>query len=74
MKVISMKLGTNVRHYQRMCRDQERTVMSLSIGTPKIIIFPFGTNGKLSILGVPIVKHIRVNQHFYGACVRHGTI
>ena len=36
------------------------TVMCLSIGTPKIINFPFGTNGKLSILGVPIFKHIRV--------------
>ena len=36
------------------------TVMCLSIGTPKIINFPFGTNGKLIILGVPIFKHIRV--------------
>ena len=34
--------------------------MCLSIGTPKIVNFPFGTNGKLSILGVPIFKHIRV--------------
>ena len=23
--------------------------------------FPFGTNGKVTILGVPILKHIRVN-------------
>ena len=36
------------------------TVICLNIGTPKIINFPFGTNGKLSILGVPIFKHIRV--------------
>ena len=36
------------------------TVMCLSIGTSKIINFPFGTNGKLSFLGVPIFKHIRV--------------
>ena len=35
--------------------------MCLSIGTPKIINFPFVPNGKLSILGVPIfIKHIRV--------------
>ena len=25
-----------------------------------MINFPFGTNGKLSILGVPILKHITV--------------
>ena len=23
MKVISMELGTNIRHYQRMCRDED---------------------------------------------------
>ena len=34
--------------------------MCLSIVTPKVINFPFGTNGKLSILGVPIFKLIRV--------------
>ena len=38
--------------------------MCLSIGTPKILNFPFGTNGKLSILGVPIFKHIRVVMNF----------
>ena len=36
------------------------TVMCLNFGTPKIINFPFGTNGKLIILGVPIMKHIMV--------------
>ena len=36
--------------------------MCLSIGTPKIVNFPFGTNGKLTILGVPIFKDIRVLQ------------
>ena len=34
--------------------------MCLSIGTHKIINFPFDTNGKLSILDVPIFKHIVV--------------
>ena len=29
------------------------------IGTPKTINFPFGTNGKLMVLGVPILKHFR---------------
>ena len=26
-----------------------------------MINFPFGTNGKLMVLGVPIFKHFRVN-------------
>ena len=29
-------------------------------GTTKTINFPFGTNGKLMVLGVPILKHFRV--------------
>ena len=35
--------------------------MCLNTGTPKIINFPFGTNGKLMVLGVPIFKHFRVS-------------
>ena len=34
--------------------------MCLNIGTHKTIDFPFGTNGKLMVLGVPILEHIRV--------------
>ena len=34
--------------------------MYLNIGTPTTIDFPFGTNGKLMVLGVPILKHFRV--------------
>ena len=30
-------------------------VMCLNIGTHKTINFPFGTNGKLMVLGVPIL-------------------
>ena len=33
----------------------------LNFGTPEIMNFPFGTNGKLMALGVPILKHIRVD-------------
>ena len=33
-------------------------VWVLSIGTPEIINFPFGTNEKLMVLGVLIFKHI----------------
>ena len=32
-------------------------MMCLNIGAPKSINFPFGTNGKLMLLGVPILKH-----------------
>ena len=34
------------------------TLKCLSIGTPKIINFPFVSNGNLMILGVPIFKQI----------------
>ena len=38
-----------------------RVIMfELHIGTPKTINFPFGTNGKLMILCVPVFKNIRV--------------
>ena len=37
-------------------------VICLNCGTPKTISFPFGTNGKLIILGVPILKHNTVYQ------------
>ena len=30
------------------------------IGTPNNHHFPFGTNGKVVVLGVPILKHFRV--------------
>ena len=33
------------------------------MGHIKIINFPFGTNGKLMVLGVPIFKHFRVLYH-----------
>ena len=44
------------------------TLKCLNIGTPKSINFPFGTNGKLIDLGVPILlTHIRVEgvRHRY---------
>ena len=34
--------------------------MCLNTGTPKNIDFSFETNGKLTALGVPILKHFRV--------------
>ena len=35
------------------------TIMYLNIGTPKTINFPFGTNGKLMVLGVPTLSTLR---------------
>ena len=35
-------------------------IMYLNIGTPNKHHFPFGTNGKVVVLGVPILKHFRV--------------
>ena len=34
--------------------------MCLNIGTHKIVNFPFETNGTVMVLGVPILKHLRV--------------
>ena len=36
--------------------------MCLNIGTTKTINFPFGTNGKLMVLVVPISKHFMVKM------------
>ena len=49
------------------------SVIGLNIGKPKTINFSFETNGKLLVLGIPILKHILKNfldrakffQHFY---------
>ena len=60
--------------------------MCSNIGTPYNHHFPFGTNGKVVVLGVPILKHFRV-MHLsidfifervmaldVSALVRHGTM
>ena len=38
--------------------------MCLNIGTPNNYHFPFSTNGKLVVLGAPILKHFRVLRNF----------
>ena len=35
-------------------------IMYLNIGIPNNHHFPFGTNGKVVVLGVPILKHFTV--------------
>ena len=34
--------------------------LGVYIGIPNTFNFPFGTNGKLRVLGAPALKHIRV--------------
>ena len=38
--------------------------MCLNIGTPNNHHFPFGTNEKVVVLGVPILRHFRVYMVF----------
>ena len=39
--------------------------MYLNIGTPNNHHFPFGTNGKVVVLGVPILKHFTVHAYVF---------
>ena len=39
--------------------------MCLNTGTPKNINFSLETNGKLMALGVPILKHFRVDSYSF---------
>ena len=47
----------------------ELTLLCLDIGTAKAVNFPFGTNGKLMVLGVPILSTLGCAMmemyHFY---------
>ena len=40
-------------------------IMYSNIGTPNYHHFPFGTNGKIVVLGVLILKHCRVSYLIY---------
>ena len=42
---------------------QPNYILYLNIGTPTNHHFPFGTNGKVVVLGVPILKHFRVGHN-----------
>ena len=53
--------------------------MCLNIGSLNNHHFPFGTNGKVVVLGVPILKHFRVLCHkmvadIMGLCVYSKTM
>ena len=47
--------------------------MCLNTGTPKIINFPFETNGKLMILCISIFKRIRVYFLIYSILSHNGA-
>ena len=47
------------------------TLMHFSIGTPKTINFPFGTNGKLMVLSVPILKDTFFSLYEKGGLHNH---
>ena len=40
-------------------------------GTAKTINFPFGTNGKLMVLGVPKLKHLKVYKKLLKNTLAH---
>ena len=48
--------------------------MCLSIGTPKIINFPFVPNGKFIVLGVPKSRHITLIHKYASGWVHLKTI
>ena len=51
--VLNVKLI--ILRYPKIWAHYSLIIMCSNIGTPKTINFPFGTNGKLMILGVPIL-------------------
>ena len=51
------------------CSNGKNTLKCLNIGTPKTINFPFGTNGKLILLGVPILQHFSIQILFLDSLV-----
>ena len=45
-------------------------IMCSNIGTPNNHHFPSGTNGKVMLLGVPILKHFRVSAQLATALLK----
>ena len=57
---ICTKCKINYFRFPKIWAQCSQIIMCSNIGTPKIINFPFGTNGKLMVLGVPVFKPFRV--------------
>ena len=49
-------------------------IMCLNIGTLNNHHFPFGTNGKVVVLGVPILKHFRIILYSYGVLTQSSHV
>ena len=72
--MINFSFGTNGKFIIFRCPKiweyYSLIMMCLNTGTPKNHHFPSGTNGKVMVLGVPILKHFRVIGvcyfHFFG--------
>ena len=50
-------------HYTFHWGKFDDALMGLNTGTPKNINFPFGTYGRLMVLGVPILKNIGITNN-----------
>ena len=55
----SVKVYNNAFQQKVIFCSSQNTVTCLNFGTPRIIDFPFGTNGKLFILGVTVLSSLR---------------
>ena len=53
----------------RIWANYSLIIICPNIGTPSIHHFPFGTNGKVVVLGVPILKHFRVHCPMFRTAV-----
>ena len=65
LKIINFPFVPNGKFITLRCpkirANYSLIIMCSNIGTPNNHHFPFGTNGKVVVLGVPILKHFRVS-------------
>ena len=69
-KAISRRLLSGALIIPEVRSDHENTLKCLSIGTPKIIDFPFVSNGKLMFFRGP---NIQAHCNEAGLCLNFGT-
>ena len=59
LSFLGVPILKHITVFWQVIENIQPTLICLCIGTYKAINFPFGPNGKLMILGVPILKYIR---------------
>ena len=70
----ALKVKLIIFRYPKIWAHYSLITMCLNIGTSKTINFPSGTNGKLMVLGVPILKLFRECYDNLGVCgIREGV-